>query len=76
MTNQINGNFCFRVKTSRKADHIMSVLSIKSATVEDSGNYSTLPIANLTDIVRIVIVDGNYLSYYFRAMLKLTQIQI
>ena len=51
--------FFSRVKTVRKSDHILSLLSIKSATVEDSGNYScSLPNANLSDTVRIVVVDG------------------
>ena len=58
--------FYFRVKTLRKSDHILSLLSIKSATVEDSGNYScTLPTANLSDTVRLVVVDGNYFSSIF-----------
>jgi hypothetical protein len=48
------------VKTVRKSDgHILSVLSIKSAILDDGGNYSCLIAeSNHSDTVRLIVVDG------------------
>ena len=52
-------SFSFRVKTVRKPDHILSVLTIKSAILKDAGNYSCLlPETNHSDTVRLTIIDG------------------
>jgi hypothetical protein len=54
----------FRVKTVRKADHVLSVLSIKSAIPEDSGNYTcTETISDRSDTVKVSIVDGKQHTY-------------
>ena len=49
-----------RVKISRQVEgHILSRLTIKSAIIEDSGNYTcVLPATNYSDTVRLVVVSG------------------
>eukprot|EP00094_Tigriopus_californicus_P009616 TCALIF_09271-PA protein Name:"Protein of unknown function" AED:0.11 eAED:0.11 QI:0/0.66/0.25/0.75/1/1/4/0/212 len=56
-----------RVKTIRKTDHILSVLSIKSAILEDSGNYScVLASTNHSDTVRLTVVNGEHSAAIYK----------
>ncbi len=60
----------------RKLDHILSVLSIKSAILEDSGNYSCLLGAtNHSDTVRITVVNGMN-QFLFLRLTKMVNIFI
>lgn len=56
-----------RVKTIRKMDHILSILSIKSAILEDSGNYScVLASTNHSDTVRLTVVNGEHSAAIYK----------
>jgi len=57
-----------RVKISRQSDHILSRLTIKSAILQDSGNYSCLlPQTNHSDTVRLVVVDGEHSAAIYKS---------
>ncbi len=55
-----------RVKTQWLGDHVLSVLSIKSAILEDSGNYSCLlPASNHSDTARLTVLNGRCPFIFF-----------
>ena len=57
------------MKTVRKSDgHVLSVLSIKSAIVDDSGNYSCVHAeTNHSDTIRLIVVDGEHSAAIYKS---------
>ena len=56
-----NGHSCFRVRTVLRTSSgdVVSVLSIKSAIIDDGGNYTCRHgDEDSEDTVRIIVVDG------------------
>ena len=62
---------CCRVHTYWTEGKVVSLLSIKSAIIEDTGNYScTLPTSGDKVTASLLILKGSHLVKYFSWCLK------